>query len=39
MKIFESNVQRMKYLINKEAAYCFFQGTMVKEPMNLRFTG
>ena len=32
MKQFESNVQYIKYLVNKEVAYRFFQGTLVKGP-------
>ena len=32
MNYFESNVQYIKYLVNKEVAYRFFQGTLVKGP-------
>ncbi|MBO5150310.1 MAG: ferredoxin, partial [Anaerotignum sp.] len=32
MKNFESNVQYIKYLVNKEVAYRFFQGTLEKGP-------
>ncbi|MBQ7758495.1 4Fe-4S dicluster domain-containing protein [Anaerotignum sp.] len=32
MSNFESNVQYIKYLVNKEVASRFFQGTLVKDP-------
>ena len=32
MKNFESNVQYIKYLVNKEMASRFFSGTLVKDP-------
>ena len=32
MKNFESNVQYIKYLVNKEVAHRFFSGTLVKGP-------
>jgi len=33
MKNFESNVQYIKYLVNKEVAYRFFNGTLTKGPL------
>ncbi len=32
MNNFESNVQYIKYLVNKEVAYRFFQGILIKGP-------
>ena len=36
MNHFESNVQYIKYLVNKEVAYRFFQGTLEKGPFQER---
>ena len=36
MNYFESNVQYIKYLVNKEVAYRFFQGTLEKGPFQER---
>ena len=33
MKNFESNVQYIKYLVNKEVAHRFFNGTLTKGPL------